>query len=51
MSRGAKAQVTIGVIVKGTPRYAKNSATASAITVDPQPANNTDTETTQVISG
>jgi uncharacterized repeat protein (TIGR01451 family) len=42
-------QVVIATKVQGSPRTITNSATVASITDDPQPANNTDTETTRAI--
>jgi uncharacterized repeat protein (TIGR01451 family) len=42
-------QVVIAAKVQGAPRTIANTATVASITDDPQPANNTDTESTRVI--
>jgi uncharacterized repeat protein (TIGR01451 family) len=47
---GQRRIVTIRVRVAGGPRTMTNSATATAITPDPGPANNTDTESTRVVT-
>jgi len=44
-----KQQVVIAAKVQGAPRTIANTATVASITDDPQPANNTDTESTRVI--
>jgi uncharacterized repeat protein (TIGR01451 family) len=49
IASGRRATVTIKVKMQGTPRTVQNSATVSAVTADPQTANNIDTETTQAI--
>ena len=46
---GGQQRVTITATVQGGPRTMRNYATAAAVTDDPAPQNNTDTETTQVI--
>jgi uncharacterized repeat protein (TIGR01451 family) len=42
-------QVVIAANVQGAPRTIANTATVASLTDDPQPANNTDTESTRVI--
>jgi uncharacterized repeat protein (TIGR01451 family) len=49
VAAGQQREVTIKAKMQGTPRTITNSATVNAITGDPQPANNTDSENTQVI--
>ena len=44
-----KQQIVIAAKVQGAPRTIANTATVASITDDPQPANNTDTESTRVI--
>jgi uncharacterized repeat protein (TIGR01451 family) len=46
---GQKPRVTIRVQAQGTPRTITNAATVSAITDDPGPLNNRDTESTRII--
>jgi uncharacterized repeat protein (TIGR01451 family) len=47
LAAGKKRQVTIKVVVQGTPRIITNSATVDAITDDPGPLNNKDSESTE----
>jgi uncharacterized repeat protein (TIGR01451 family) len=48
LAAGQKRQVTIKVVVQGTPRIITNSATVDAITDDPGPLDNKDSESTRV---
>jgi uncharacterized repeat protein (TIGR01451 family) len=48
LAAGQKRQVTIKVVVQGTPRIITNSATVDAITDDPGPLANKDSESTRV---
>ncbi len=49
LAAGQKPRVTIRVRAQGTPRTITNAATVSAITDDPEPANNRDAESTRII--
>ena len=49
LAAGQKPRVTIRVRAQGTPRTITNAATVSAITDDPEPANNRDAKSTRII--